>query len=157
VTWGLHEAGEADLDELMTWFPDAASVEVWGGPGFRYPFSPDTFREDCRLSDFRNYCLRDGNGAMAAFGQLGARYGRAHLARLVADPERRGERIGSRLVQMLVEASSISDDCDEIALFVMRDNAPARRCYEGMGFSIHTYPDDAPMPDQCYYMTRPLP
>lgn len=34
------------LPELMRWFPDADACRVWGGPSFRVPCTPETFRAD---------------------------------------------------------------------------------------------------------------
>ena len=39
----LELATDRDIDELMTWFPDAAAVDIWGGPKFRFPFTRDSF------------------------------------------------------------------------------------------------------------------
>lgn len=41
----------------------------------------------------------------------------------------------------------------ECGLFVYKNNEPAYRCYLSFGFKIHDYPHDAPMREQCYYMT----
>ena len=96
--WSLRATANDDIEAVMTWFPDAEAVNSWGGPGFRFPFSPDSFREDCKLDQRRDY--------------------------------------------------------DEYSLFVYRDNLPAYRCYLSLGFLVRDYPDDAPMPDKCYFLTK---
>ena len=40
--WQIIEATDDDLDELMSWFRDAADVDIWGGPRFRFPFTKTT-------------------------------------------------------------------------------------------------------------------
>lgn len=151
----LELATIEDIDELMTWFPDAHSVDIWGGPRFRYPFDRDSFHADCRWQDYASYCLRE-SGVLSAFGQMGLRYGRAHLARLVVNPAMRGRGIGRSLLQGLVREASLNPDCAEAALFVYQNNEPAYRCYLALGFEVQAYPDDAPMRDECYYLTKSL-
>jgi hypothetical protein len=72
--WTLAPAGDDDFEKLMTWFPDAASVDLWGGPNFRYPFT-------------------DASGQLAAFGQSYERTGRGHLARLISNPKMRRQGV----------------------------------------------------------------
>ena len=92
----------------------------------------------------------------AAFGQISERHDRAHFARLVANPTLRGQGVGRRLLAHLIEEAGTRYDYGECGLFVYRHNVPALRCYQSAGFRITDYPDDAPMPDQCYYLKRRL-
>jgi len=151
----LEPASEADIDELMTWFPDAASVDIWGGPRFRFPFDRESFHTDSRWQEFASYCLRNAAGEFAAFGQMGYRYGRSHLARLVVNPDRRGQGVGRKLLEELIAVARTNSDVEAIALFVYKDNEPAFRCYQAMGFEVQDYPAGAALQDRCYYMTRP--
>ena len=152
--WALVAPVVEDIDQLMRWFPDAHAVAIWGGPKFRFPFTRRTFVEDCRFGDMTSYCLRDPDDNMTAFGQHYARYGRAHLARLVTDPARRRQGAGRRLITMIIDAATRSGEFTETSLFVLRDNQPAYRCYRSLGFSVQDYPEDAAMKDECYFLTR---
>lgn len=152
--WVLGAATDADIDTVMTWFPDAESVRIWGGPNFRYPFTPTTFRNDCRLDLMDNYCLRGPHGELAAFGQSYERDGRGHLARLVSNPECRRSGAGKRLISMIIAALEARRDYDEYSLFVYRDNIPAYHCYLALGFVVRDYPDDAALRDECYFLTK---
>ena len=154
MTWSLGSAGESDVDKLMTWFPDAHSVDIWGGPKFRYPFDRKSFHEDCRWREFSSYCLRNSNGDFAAFGQIGTRYKRTHLARLVSNPQMRRQGIGRRLLEAMFEIVRAEQNHSELGLFVYKDNAPAYQCYLALGFEVQEYPEDAPLRDECYYLTR---
>ena len=44
--WLLQPSEERDIDVLMKWFPDEASVRIWGGPGFRFPYNRHSFAAD---------------------------------------------------------------------------------------------------------------
>ncbi len=155
MPWSLDAACESDIDELMTWFPDRHSVDIWGGPGFRFPFTHKTFYADCRWQDFSSFCLRNSENEFTAFGQLGERYHRSHLARLIVNPRMRGQGVGRKLLEMMIAVARREQDYAEIALFVYKDNEPAYRCYLALGFEVQDYPDDAPMPDKCVYLTQP--
>jgi ribosomal protein S18 acetylase RimI-like enzyme len=152
--WALAAPGDDDIHELMGWFPDARSVDIWGGPRFRYPFTLESFRLDCRLDEMLSYCLRDPGGALAGFGQVYERDDRGHLARLITHPNRRRQGIGRRLIEMLCTAARQSRSYNEYSLFVYRDNEAAYRCYLTTGFVVRDYPDDAPMKERCYFLTR---
>jgi len=154
--WSLIEAGDADIDELMGWFPNAHSVDIWGGPRIRYPFTHESFRDDCGLEAMSSFCLRNPVGTMTAFGQIYDRHGRGHLARLITHPEMRRQGIGKRLIGLLIMAAQQLFDHTECSLFVYRSNEPAYHCYLAMGFTLQDYPEDAPMKDKCYFLTRPV-
>ena len=151
----LADVVDADFDQLMTWFPSAEAISVWGGPNFRYPFTGETFREDCRWPGMESRALR-AHDELLAFGQFYERLGRINLARLAVSPGRRGEGLGSRLVRALLEEAPNYVNGDEYSLYVLRDNLPALRCYESVGFEVVNYPDGEPWADTCYYMTRPV-
>ena len=152
--WTLEPASDSAIDEITTWFPDAESVDIWGGPGFRFPFSAQSFREDLRLDTMASWALRGPNGELAAFGQSYERNGRGHLARLVANPAMRGQGAGKLLIQSIIGALEASHDYDEYSLFVYRHNEPAYRCYRSLGFGVVDYPEDAAMPDKCFFLTK---
>lgn len=152
--WMLVASDDQDIAELMQCFPQARSVNIWGGPNFRFPFTPESFRADCRLNAMSSYCLRDPDGGMVAFGQIYDRQGRGHLARLIVHPDYRLQGVGRRLVAMLVVAAERQFDCGECSLFVYRDNAPAYRCYLAMGITVQEYPVDAALRESCHFLTR---
>lgn len=63
---------------------------------------------------------------------------------------------GRSFVFRLIAAARKEQDYAEIALFVYKDNVPAYQCYLAMGFEVQEYPDGAPMPEKCFYLTRPV-
>jgi ribosomal protein S18 acetylase RimI-like enzyme len=153
-TWTLAPAGSDEFDEIMAWFPDGRSLDLWGGPAFRYPFTRESFLEDLRIDAADSYGLRDADNRLGAFGQCYERYGRGHLARLVTNPALRRQGVGRRLIEMIIATLEVQRDFDEYSLFVYRHNEAAVRCYRSLGFAVTDYPEDAPMPDKCYFLTR---
>ena len=153
--WTLLAARDSDFDEVMTWFSDAASVDRWAGPQFRFPFTRESFMEDCRPDIATSYALHDADGRTAAFGQTCERYGRGHLLRLVVNPRLRRQGAGTRLIRMLIASLEQSGDYDEYSLFVYRDNIPAYHCYLSLGFAVTEYPEDGLLADKCYFLTKP--
>ncbi len=153
--WTLTATTDEELSEVMAWFPDADAVNIWGGPKFRYPFTATTFRHDCHFDEMDTYSLWDRDGNLAAFGQSYEREGRGHLARLVSNPAMRRNGAGKQLIRMIMASLARRHDYDEYSLFVYRHNEPAYRCYTSLGFIVQEYPEGAPMPDKCYFLTRP--
>lgn len=154
--WSLEKSVESDIDRLMTWFSDKDATVMWGGPGFRYPYTRHSFVEDMCWGHMASFSLRSPSDGLVAFGQLYERIGRINLARLVARPEFRGQGVGKRLVRMLMTASQSLFSCAEFSLFVYRGNTPALECYKSLGFTVTNYPDKSPHGDVCYYLTRPV-
>ena len=154
--WLLGPSEERDIDALMRWFPDEASVRIWGGPVFRYPFNRHSFAEDVHWGRMKSFSLRNHANELAAFGQVYSRYSRIHFARLVSHPEMRRQGIGRRLLSMLMQISARHYDHPEFSLFVFRHNLAAYNCYRSLGFEVVAYPDDAPLAEDCYYLTRPV-
>ena len=152
--WTLAAATDADFDEVMTWFPDAASVDRWGGPEFRFPFTRQSFIEDCRVDVMESYALGHPDGQLAAFGQSYERAGRGHLARLIVNPILRRQGAGKRLIEMIIASLEQGQAYDEYSLFVYRQNTPAYQCYLSLGFAVTDYPEDASMADKCFFLTR---
>ena len=155
-TCSLETTTDRDIDELMTWFPDADAVDIWGGPKFRYPFTRQSFVEDSGMERMTSYSLRRTDGRMVAFGQRYVRDDRAHLARLIANPAMRRQGYGRQLIEKIIAAVQQDGQYTEVSLFVYRQNEPAYRCYRRLGFQVQPYPRGAALRDQCYFLTRPV-
>lgn len=152
--WTLRPSKTRDIAELMGWFDGEDDVVVWGGPGFRYPFTRASFFEDIHWGRMLSYSLRSPDGSLVGFGQLYDRDQHIHLARLIVAPASRGQGAGRRLIEMLMQAGSSHMPHDRYSLFVFRDNKPAYECYRSLGFEVGEYPKDMPHADVCYFLTR---
>lgn len=147
----LQRFDAARLPELMGWFPDADACRVWGGPGFRFPFTRESFRADARLDSLSSWGLMQGE-AFAGFGQYYLRAARCHLGRLVIAPALRGRGLGGMLVRELCRIGSSDLGIARFSLFVLPGNERAMRLYERLGFTPARYPEADPAFDDCIYM-----
>lgn len=147
----LRPASHDHLRQIMPWFPDQRSGELWGGPRFRFPFTEATFLEDSRLGAVPSFVLTEGE-AVVGFGQYYLRAGRCHLGRLAISPAHRGQGLGRVLIVELVRFGVEDLGVAECSLFVADDNLPALRLYEKLGFVRAEYPEDDPAVRHFTYM-----
>ena len=131
----------AYLPELMTWFPDAEQCRTWGGE-FRFPFTPESFREDSKIDEIASWALVDDDAALAAFGQCYVRIERCHFGRLAVSPRMRGRGLGTRLIRDLTAWGLAEYGSRELSLFVNKNNVAAHRLYLRLGFREVPYPGE---------------
>jgi ribosomal protein S18 acetylase RimI-like enzyme len=144
------------LPDLMTWFCDAHELRTWGGPEFRFPFSPTTFREDARVDAIDSFALVADDGALAAFGQCYLREGRCHFGRVGVAPRRRDQGLGTRLLAEMAAWGKGQFGPRELSLFVLKSNERAHRLYRRLGFRETAYPEPGFMPDAHYMVAAAL-
>jgi ribosomal protein S18 acetylase RimI-like enzyme len=145
----------ADIAVLKSWFPDQAASYLWGGPGLRFPFTDESFREDIHWEKMPSYSLRDDAGEFLGFGQYYEKAGRCHLARLVISPSLRGKGQGQWFVARLMEVGMKDLGVDACSLFVLKNNDKALRCYTGLGFRQVPYPPEHKVFDDIDFMVTP--
>jgi ribosomal protein S18 acetylase RimI-like enzyme len=148
---------DAQLPELMRWFPDRISCHTWGGVEFRFPFTEASFREDAKLGSLPTWALVHDDGALAGFGQFYLRVGRCHLGRLAIAPGSRGMGLGSTLVRELCRRGGVALGVDSYSLFVVPENERAFRLYRRLGFSPVPYPEPTPALMGYIYMVASQP
>lgn len=150
----LVEASNTHFQEIMTWFGGEASLKIWGGPSFRYPFNEESFLQDLKLGAMRSYALVENSVETIAFGQIYLKLGRGHLARLVVSPEHRRHGYGAELIDKLMKRAAMLYSCSEYSLYVMRGNAAARSCYKKIGFKDSVSPDNNVPRSDLQFMVR---
>jgi ribosomal protein S18 acetylase RimI-like enzyme len=151
-TLQLIKATETHALQIMPWFPDEHSCRVWGGPAFRFPFTPETFLTDSKLADLPSYVLIRDPAELCAFGQFYLRAGRCHLGRLAVAPAQRGRGLGTQLIRMLVQEGTKTLGVTETSLFVHITNTSALALYQRLGFTCASYPEPGHMLPDSYYM-----
>jgi ribosomal protein S18 acetylase RimI-like enzyme len=148
----LIEVAKAHVPQIMTWFPTEHSCRVWGGPEFRFPFTPETFLADSKLTSLPSYALIGEKAELCGFGQFYLRVGRCHLSRLAVAPAHRGRGLGTQLIEMLLREGKKTLGVTQSSLFVHGTNTSAMTVYERLGFARAPYPEpDLDLPNT-YYM-----
>lgn len=137
----LSRPSNQNLIELMSWFSDKDELTMWSGPNFRYPFNLSTFKSDLNLNTLKSFSLLSSTGQLLAFGQYYLRLGKCHLARLVVNPDRRGQGVASHLISQLSTLGKSELGTASCSLFVLEQNKSAIKVYMKLGFSVSDYPD----------------
>ena len=140
----------ARLPELAAWFPDADSLRIWGGPEFRHPFTPESFRDDSKVDSIASFSLTGDDGALAAFGQCYLRVERCHFGRVGVAPNRRGAGVGTRLFREMAAWGTREFGPRQLSLFVDKGNERAHQLYLRLGFRVVPYPE--PSLPRMHYM-----
>lgn len=141
------------LAEMMAWISGPEELASWAGPGFRYPFTLQSFTEDLRIDELDSFFLVQNELDIRAFGQCYVRLSRCHLGRLIVAPQFRGQRIADMLIQQLCDFGEQHFDSQGFSLFVLENNEPAIRSYQRIGFQVSTYPEKNPL-EHCLYMIK---
>lgn len=163
----LHNVDRHHVQLMMNWFLSEAPLRQWAGPGFRYPFTEQSFTEDLNLDRLTSFSLITHEGELAGFGQCYQRNGKCHLARLVVAPCFRGKRcltgrylnqkISHILIALLGELGclqlGIPDEPGNHSLFVLSHNLPALNAYLNIGFKEVQYPEPIGLED-CLYLVK---
>ena len=151
----LRPATLADLEEVASWVSTSHECELWAGPRIEFPIHVAALAESI---DFRSHggFVFSEPATLLAFGQIVSKSGkRAHLARLIVAPPRRGGGLGIRLVEALLERAR-ADAHVRASLNVNPTNAVAIHVYEKLGFTDAPRPLDEPDPSGSRYMERPI-
>ncbi|MCF2949044.1 GNAT family N-acetyltransferase [Paraglaciecola aquimarina] len=141
--------------QIKRWFHHFDEIQRWGGPELTYPIEDQTFTELLQAPHFNSYAMLDENNQVMAFGQHYIRLERHHLARLVVNPNNRGQGLGQVLVKQLLDIAIGLHTAQSASLFVFEDNLAAYHCYQKLGFVETDYPGGVPgnMKD-CVYMVK---
>ncbi len=99
------------------------------------PWSADLFRGELALPEAqRAYRVARAGGRLVGYGGLMFVLDEAHVTTLTVHPERRGERIGTRLMAVLVR-EALARGTKALTLEVRAGNEPAQALYRRFGFA----------------------
>lgn len=136
MEWRNAQAG--DLATLISWVDDARQCLLWAGSKVHFPLHAPRLADEIEFTPANAWCLCE-HGKPVAFGQILQRApSRAHFARLIVAPDRRGQGYGAALCGKMLETAQQWPDYEIATLNVFRDNLAAQSLYTRMGF----YPVD---------------
>ena len=136
----LRAYRNSDAKEIAPWLADKQVFAWWsGGLLGEYPLDPD------RLNAYYAPGVASGEWFPRTMeedgrvcGQLLMRRmeeGRMHFGLIIVDPSIRGKGLGHAMLSMALEYAFALRGAKRVTLNVFADNAPARRCYERLGFA----------------------
>lgn len=132
----LRPARVDDLDTVLGWIADADAGQRWTGPALSFPTTANRAWLEMAASTDNAFALVGTDTALVGFGQLLAwDYRVVHMARLIVDPRHRGQGLGRRLCQTLIETACDDFAARRLTLNVYADNHVAHALYRSLGFS----------------------
>jgi|GEM_PF-1324165 len=129
----FRRAGLEDLREIAAWITTPRECELWAGPRLPFPPDLDLLPADIDLFNADSVAMVE-DGRLTGFGQvIYMDIHRAHLARIIVAPDRRGCGYGRELVRELLRRAQ-RHGYALVSLYVDRDNRRALSLYAGFGF-----------------------
>jgi len=150
----FRPATQEDLVTVATWINSPRDCEFWAGKAVVYPLQLSTLGADIGLSPRSSFCLDQHQ--IVAFGQLLDKgHGRAHLAKIIVNPELRGQGIGKRLIENLLSKAR-EELFSVLGLNVNPENHIAINMYKGSGFDFVERPPTVTASPGSLYMELTL-
>ena len=130
----IHPATEYDLDSVISWVSTEEDCRIWAGPAVTFPLEKITLINEICFGPDNSYICKNGSDSLA-FGQIfKLNKGYSHIARVITNPSYRRRGFGREICNTLVNYASMQGG-DGISLNVYRNNLPALRLYQSMGFN----------------------
>lgn len=137
-------ASMADLNSVSRWLTNAEACRVWAGPRISFPLQTAQLAAEMMFCPDNAYCLQR-NGVLAGFGQLiKINEDCYHLARIITNPEYRGQGVGRELCSQLITLAWQRGG-SQLSLNVYRSNARAVALYQRLGFIAQADQSDSDM------------
>ena len=137
---------------LFGWFLTESEARIWGGPSIHFPLSLNQLKIDIDWDVSRSYVLIDKGDNLLGFVQTFDKFGHTHLGGIVVSPERRGRKLGYKLMAALFNLVGTKEE--SFSLFVYSDNLPAISLYKSIGFEAQSYPEGQPEINDCIFMVK---
>ena len=133
----LAEFTRQQYDQLIDWIPDESFLLLWGGPLYRWPLTAAQLEEQLSSDEVTALLLMKDNEAIG-FCELIREQSKAYrLCRVLIGPSSlRGQGLGRRLLQLVIEFAQQQFSANQLALYVFEDNLPAIGCYESLDFTV---------------------
>lgn len=157
----LRTAVKEDFTAVSAWFvpsklansvQERELIRQWAGPKIIYPCSAQQLACQVMEGNYQSFTLAD-NSDIVGFGQIQLVKQRAHLARLVINPNYRGLGMAKRLLSECIATAQQQIQVKEVSLFVYLENTTAISCYTKFGFAESATPPGINALDGCRFMT----
>jgi RimJ/RimL family protein N-acetyltransferase len=136
---GLRPSTPGDDAAQISWAADAAEVERFAGRSLTFPITPEQLqahRDDPAIATFVAFLQPDeqtpiGRLDVVRLGDAGA----GRISRVLIDPAHRGHGLAHPILAAAL-AHAREAGLTSLELHVFKDNEPAIRTYERLGFTI---------------------
>jgi len=122
---GIRRMETKDLDRVMEIEKESFSV----------PWSRNAYESELLKNSLSVYIVAQAEGQIVGYGGMWLILDEAHITNVAVEKSLRGNGIGEKIVEFLVEEASRSG-INSLTLEVRENNEPARRLYEKMGFLV---------------------
>ena len=149
----LRVARLCDLSQVVSWIKTEQDCVLWSGGRLAFPIDIADLPECIDFSNVQSRSLVNDE-LVLGFGQLFSKQNnRAHLGRLIVNPDHRGQGLGRQLAEQLLQLA-LDNKPSSVSLNVERTNATAISIYQRLGFVPADLPVDEPA-SQSLFMMRP--
>ncbi|MDD9302695.1 MAG: GNAT family N-acetyltransferase [Desulfobacter sp.] len=148
----IRPANEQNLLELSGWFLTESEAKNWGGPSIHFPLSLEQLKIDIEWNVALSYALVDKGDDLLGFAQSFNKFGCKHLGRIVVSPKMRGKKLGYKLMEALLDSAGTKGV--NFSLFVYKENIPAKKLYQSIGFEVRANPEGQPEIKDCMFMVK---
>jgi ribosomal protein S18 acetylase RimI-like enzyme len=149
----LRAARLFDLSQVLSWIKTEHDCVLWSGGRLPFPIDIADLPKRIDFSNVQSRSLVDDE-LVLGFGQLLFKQNnRAHLVRLIVNPDHRGQGLGKQLAEQLLQLA-LESKPSSVSLNVERTNAVAISIYQRLGFVAADLPADEPA-SQSLFMMRP--
>ena len=130
----LRRATIDELKEALTWPDNAAEFRLWFGEKVPYGSSAEAIWEQIKAEERGTYTFYL-DGEFIGFAQAYQKVENGiHIACLIVNSTVRGQGLGRKFVEALLENAWSQEETQFITLNVYPENEPARRLYNSLGF-----------------------
>jgi len=130
----LKRATIDELKEALTWPDNAAEFRLWFGEKVPYGNSAEAIWQQIKAEErgtFSFYREDELIGFAQAYQKV---ENGIHIACLIVNPSIRGQGLGRKFVEALLDNAWSQEKAQFITLNVYPENEPARRLYKSLGF-----------------------
>lgn len=139
---------ETDFKSVASWVGDERTHALWCADRMPYPLTQDAFHAALAQDEHewggKAYVLEDENNVLSGVLVYAANSTeKGFLKFILVDPEKRGQGLGKRMIQLLLRDVFAQADTIGVHLNVFDVNTPAIRCYEQVGFTQESLQPEA--------------
>ncbi|MEM9777242.1 MAG: GNAT family N-acetyltransferase, partial [Chloroflexota bacterium] len=155
MTLTLRKAADADYPSIISWVPDLATAQLWGGPMMAFPLTVEELKSIIKPDEVHTFVMVHETDIVLGTAQFYfAEPSRFHLARIMVKPDERGKGYGRKLVNLLM-GQTWDVPNKYFTLNVNFGNDKARALYESLGFAI-AEPEQGSFSKTAHFMRKNL-